>query len=287
MSYRNNDSLGGVAILIVLGIIGVKFHPWSWLIIVGLFGFYIIFLTIRNSHDEKKLRLNLCKHGVIGAYNQIELCNECIKELNDEIEANKLRLEALHQREEQERITRENAHKEYVAKIRLPSFLREMDPYEFERLSCDLFNRIGYEAQPTSSAGDHGVDGKLMRNGELTILQVKRVKGYVGEPILRDLFGTMHSHNAISGIVVTTGKVSRQAREWVRDKPIRIIELAELVDLIRQHYPENEVVPKDFTLLVNDSLTCPNCYRSLKKIKTRYSYYFKCSGSPKCKFTRK
>ena len=46
------------------------------------------------------------------------------------------------------------------------------------------------------------------------------------------------------GVVATTGKVSIQARTWAKNKPIRILELDEIVNLIRTHYREDDIVPE-------------------------------------------
>lgn len=86
----------------------------------------------------------------------------------------------------------------------------------------------------------------MKKNGVSSILQCKRVKGSVGEPILRDLFGTMNATGAKEGVVATTGKVSIQARTWAENKPIRILELDEIVNLIRTHYREDDIVPETF-----------------------------------------
>jgi restriction endonuclease Mrr len=53
------------------------------------------------------------------------------------------------------------------------------------------FGVVGHEMEATRYTADGGVDGYLRKDGQLALLQCKRVKGSVGEPILRDLFGTM------------------------------------------------------------------------------------------------
>jgi restriction endonuclease Mrr len=109
-------------------------------------------------------------------------------------------------------------------------------------------NRLGYDAKVTPYGGDNGIDGYLEKDGKKAILQCKRVQGSVGEPILRDLYGTMYHSGASSAFVVTTGKVSEQARVWASGKPIRIIELKELRSLIDSNFKEDEVVTESFTI---------------------------------------
>ena len=124
--------------------------------------------------------------------------------------------------------------------------MREMDPQMFEHLVCTLFEKMGYAVTRTPYAGDNGSDGFLLKSGTRSVLQAKRVKGRVGEPILRDLFGTMHATQCAEAVVVTTGTVSEKARLWAKNKPIRIIELEELRDLINSHFSEDDIVPSNF-----------------------------------------
>ena len=43
--------------------------------------------------------------------------------------------------------------------------------------------------------------------------------GAVGEPVLRDLYGTLHHVAAQTACVVTTGSTAPAAREWARTSP--------------------------------------------------------------------
>jgi len=184
-----------------------------------------------------------CKHGVIGADQHYQKCAQCEQEWLDQEQMAALRRqeEAARRKAEEKR-----AYSDWLAKIRLPEFLRQMHPQEFEHLVCDLFGRMGYQVERTPYSGDHGIDGLLRKDGSLSLLQCKRVKGLVGEPVLRDLFGSIHGAGAMAGVVVTTGKVSTKARAWATDKPITIIELDALTDLIRKHYNEGDVIPKGY-----------------------------------------
>jgi hypothetical protein len=44
----------------------------------------------------------------------------------------------------------------------------------------------------------------------------------MAEPVLRDLFGTMHHVGADSAVLVTTGQLSKAARDWLVGKPIQV-----------------------------------------------------------------
>jgi restriction system protein len=173
-----------------------------------------------------------------------------------------------------------------LAKIRLPEYLRTIDPREFEELICRLFERMGYQVTRTPYAGDGGVDAYMRRDGCLSILQCKRVRGSVGEPILRDLFGTMHAETASSAFVVTTGKISRQARAWIKEKPIFLMELPELHQLLQKHFTETDVVPHDFSPTTTSDQLCPRCGSFLHVVRGRRGQFVGCKAYPKCLYTR-
>ena len=59
--------------------------------------------------------------------------------------------------------------------------------------------------------------------------------GTVGEPIVRDLYGTLVHENADYGWLVTTGGISRRAREWANGKPIELWDGQKLVELARRY----------------------------------------------------
>jgi len=69
----------------------------------------------------------------------------------------------------------------------------------------------------------------------------------------------MRANGAKEGVVVTTGKVSEQAREWAMNKPIRIFELDKIVNHIRTHYREDDIVPEKFVPYKSNKDVCPEC----------------------------
>ena len=214
-------AIGGA---LLTALIADKLGPWVWLV-AG-------FIALQSWDNATKA----CQHGVKGAVANRDRCVACIQAIED----------SRRQAAESLQRTRERQFTEWRSRVRMPEYLVGMDPREFERLTCTLFRQMGYEVLQTKYTGDGGIDAYLRRGSALTLLQCKRVKGSVGEPVLRDLFGTMHAKNAQAGLVVTTGSVSKKARAWSAGKPIRIIELNELVGLIRSNFDEAAVVPAHF-----------------------------------------
>src|SRR5258708_1036694 len=95
---------------------------------------------------------------------------------------------------------------------RKPQDLLNITPAEFEKMVMELYNLHGYKAERTGAIGDHGVDITVQTpKGERWIVQCKRWRGGVGEPVVRDFFGTLHHAKADRGILVTTGTFSNAA----------------------------------------------------------------------------
>lgn len=186
-----------------------------------------------------------CDHGVRGAAMNSALCPNCSKAAVEHEEARRREAEeTAHWLEEDRR--RHEA--EWRAKIRLPEYLKNVHPQEFERIVLNLYERLGYKVKATPYVGDSGIDGFLQRGTASFVLQAKRFEGTVGEPVLRDLFGSMHAAKANGAVLVTTGTLSRRARQWAEGKPIEVVQLTDLIKLIEQAYPENDLVPPDFNI---------------------------------------
>jgi ssDNA-binding Zn-finger/Zn-ribbon topoisomerase 1 len=256
----------------------------------GLFAVLIIIAIIaeiiskiKKQNEDKRFMKLPCKHGAVGALYDYKLCLTCQQEKEAAIEKEEKRRA---EEKATKKAEKDKRHKEWIAKIRLPEYLREMDWRQFELLICDLFRRIGYEVESTPPTADGGIDGYLRKDGELAILQCKRFKGGVGEPVLRNLLGTMTANKAKRGFIVTTGKVSQQAKLWVANQPIKIIELDELVDFIRNYFPENEVIPDEYDLNPEEYQACPRCGKPLKIVSWKGTQFWGCSGYPSCRYTR-
>lgn len=218
-----------IAFFIVAGLAN-EYGSWVWIAAIAT-PFAAVALKVKHEEAEP------CEHGTVGAKRKRRLCSHCTEEAEAARQAIRAEAEA----------QRRKSFLEWQQRVRLPSYLETMDPREFEHLVCLLLSKMGYDVKGTPYSGDGGVDGFLRRDGEPTLLQCKRVKSKVGEPVLRDLYGTMHAHSAAAGLVVTTGSVSRQAKQWASDKPIRIIEQRELVSLVHEYISEAAVVPEDFS----------------------------------------
>jgi len=125
----------------------------------------------------------------------------------------------------------------------LREFLQNMNPYLFEHLIKLLLEEMNFEkVKVTSAVNDKGVD--VLAEIELGIsrvrevIQVKRVRGSVGRPILDLLRGSLYRFDAVRGTIITTGKFSKGANDAAFDKgaaPITLIDGERLLDLLIEH----------------------------------------------------
>lgn len=308
----HGDGPEGCAIIVMVGgclLLALwatqEFGFWPWLI-----GGAGIYFWIQNSNKEKERQdaeLNRqreaqpCTHGTVGAKRDSTRCPTCVRDR--QIAAETARIEAQRIVEEQRR-----AEVALRSQLRNKDFLRQMDPIEFERVVLMLYRVVGYDAQPTPTTGDQGIDGFLRRGNELVLLQCKRVQSSVGQPVVRDLYGNIKHHHAqtnnnvlVSGLLVTTGRVSRQAREWIADKPIKTVEIDQLVDLFEQHLGLANIVPDHYVTRAAPSPPrparpartartprrgdCPICGNQLRRVAGRNGIFYGCSGYPACRYT--
>ena len=113
--------------------------------------------------------------------------------------------------------------------------LLALSPEDFEKLVAELFEAYGHQAQVAGGSSDHGVDVIVeSAQGEKWVVQCKRYAGSVGEPVVRDLFGTLQHEQAQRAYLVTTGSFTAQARAWAEGKPITLYDGQGLVALIRR-----------------------------------------------------
>lgn len=134
--------------------------------------------------------------------------------------------------------------------------LYRISPYQFEQLVKDLLEAMGYEnVEVTKASGDYGVDViATIQFGITTIkevIQVKRVQGTVGRPILDQLRGALHYFGALRGTIITTGSFTKQCKEkalFPGAAPIGLIDGDRLLDLLLQH----EVGVKKRTTIIHD-----------------------------------
>jgi hypothetical protein len=99
--------------------------------------------------------------------------------------------------------------------------LLDLPPGEFEEMTAELYRARGFQAHKTGASGDHGVDVVVKsKDGKTMVVQCKRWRKPVGEPIIREFYGTMHHEKAVQGTIIATSGFTPQAIEWAKGKPM-------------------------------------------------------------------
>jgi hypothetical protein len=111
--------------------------------------------------------------------------------------------------------------------------IQALPPSDFEvYVAYRLFKRQGYTVENTPDVKDGGVDILIADPiGRQSIVQCKRYSKTVGSAVVRELYGTMIHAGAVRSYLVTSGNISRDAREWAEDKPMTLIDGDRLVEL--------------------------------------------------------
>jgi restriction system protein len=121
--------------------------------------------------------------------------------------------------------------------------LAAMDWEDFEHLVRELFEHeftaSGGEVKVTQASRDGGVDAIAfdpdpIRGGKI-VIQAKRYTNTVGVAAVRDLYGTVMNEGATKGILVTTSDYGPDAYAFAKDKPLTLLNGANLLHLLGKH----------------------------------------------------
>ncbi len=121
--------------------------------------------------------------------------------------------------------------------------LAAMDWEEFEQLIRELFEQEfavnGGEVKVTRASRDGGVDAVAfdpdpIRGGKI-VIQAKRYTNTVGVAAVRDLYGTVMNEGATKGILVTTSDYGPDAYAFIANKPLTLLNGANLLHLLQKH----------------------------------------------------
>jgi restriction system protein len=117
--------------------------------------------------------------------------------------------------------------------------LVELTPDAFEQLITNLFNRMGFDAHPTRTSKDGGVDCiayyKKSIVGGKYVIQAKRWTNTVQVDAVRDLFGAMDHERANKGILITTSRFAPACWKFADGKPMELIDGSNLLAMIEEH----------------------------------------------------
>lgn len=113
------------------------------------------------------------------------------------------------------------------------TYLRKIDPYVFEELVLSAFALKGFKIiRNKSYSGDGGLDGTIISNNDIFLIQVKRYSNSVKRAHIKDFSILIVEKNAIGGYFIHTGKTSARSYQEYTDSSIQIISGQKLINLI-------------------------------------------------------
>lgn len=121
------------------------------------------------------------------------------------------------------------------------NFLFEIHHRDFEHLIERLYNEIGYETELTPPKKDGGKDivTKNIRPGKLehARIECKRYRGPVGVEIARSLLGVVSDEKVNKGVIVTTSRFTKGAKELAKRNPrLELIDGEHLIPLLNEYF---------------------------------------------------
>lgn len=113
------------------------------------------------------------------------------------------------------------------------AYLRKVDPYTFEELILEAFERDGFTViRNERYTGDGGIDGKVIINNETCMIQSKRYKGFISPSHVNEFIRLCETHCA-SGFFCHTGKTSKPLMQKIKASNYVVIVSGErLINLI-------------------------------------------------------
>jgi len=178
-------------------------------------------------------------------------------------------------------------------------WLNNMTWRDFERLVGDMYRADGFSVSEPGRDGcaDGGVDLRLRKDGKTTIVQCKRWRTYkVGVGPIRELYGVLMAEKADRAVFITSGVYTKEAVDFTRDKPLDMVDGAQLATMLRRFQPSGEATAAAAKEVSGDLArttmstrpTCPRCggemvLRRARRGQNAGKGFWGCSGFPKCR----
>lgn len=110
----------------------------------------------------------------------------------------------------------------------------KVDGRKFEEIVAIIFEKLGYK---TKIRVDRGIDIIAEKDGKKTFIQCKRMDKVIPDDV-RAFWGSIQRQiekgKGEGGVFVTTGSFTEGSKEFVKDKPIELIDGLELEELAKE-----------------------------------------------------
>lgn len=112
------------------------------------------------------------------------------------------------------------------------SFLRRINPYVFEEMVLDGFEKKGFSVKRNKRySGDGGIDGRVVYEGKEYLVQCKRYRSYINPQHVND-FAEVCRRRGKDGYFVHTGKTGKGSKEISYKTNVKIISGNKLLELL-------------------------------------------------------
>lgn len=223
-----------------------------------VFGTLFVILKVYDRIQKWRFENKKCVHGISGGFSMIKcsLCSEQIQNQLIEAERREIQQENLIQIQVESRKS-ERAFLEKLESIRNSSLekLRDIDPYEFEKIVGNLFRKLGYKVEQTPKSNDKGKDLILIKKGQKFLVECKRYSSsnLVGRPELQKFFAAIIEDKAELGYFVTSSDFASTSKSYIKDigHKIKLINGSELINMMKAAFP-NRGDEEKFTLMCRE-----------------------------------
>jgi len=174
------------------------------------------------------------------------------------------------------------------------STIRNLSWRSFEELIGEGYRRNGFSVRGNSGPGpDGGVDLIARKDNEKVLIQCKQWKARnVGVRIVREMFGLLNSERANEVHVITSRYFTRDAIDFARNKPIRLVDGPKLIQLVRLAQSANAPGAQESEIKPSEpGVICSRCgsdmvLRKAAKGPNQGKDFWGCRRFPSCKGTR-
>lgn len=112
------------------------------------------------------------------------------------------------------------------------SYLRKIDPFVFEELILCAYESHGHSIiRNKRYTGDGGIDGQVIIDGQLTLIQAKRYSSHINARHVKD-FSMICHRRGVRGVFIHTGKTGEKSYRNTQSS-VRIISGSKLLELLK------------------------------------------------------
>jgi restriction system protein len=171
-----------------------------------------------------------------------------------------------------------------------PELLKRLEWRRFEELCAAYFEALGFRADLAGAGADVAINlyKQDSKNAAIIVQCQPWNAHHVGIKPVRELRGAMTSGNVGEGVLVTSGKFTKEARDFAGKEGVRLIDGADLAAKIAALVPEKSLaLHKLATQGDFQTPTCPSCaIKMISRKSTAYGRtYWGCRNYPACKHT--